>query len=106
MSETTSKKLQETWTPNYIDLIGNTPVAEIQQMSPNPKVRIFAKPEGFNPGGSVKDRICKSMIEASRSEALLGTKLYIPRKLQNVGREKYGNQIWDLIQKGWIWNGY
>ncbi|TES89051.1 MAG: cysteine synthase family protein [Anaerolineales bacterium] len=72
MSETSIKKLQEALTQNYIDLIGNTPVAEIQHMNPNPNVRIFAKLEGFNPGGSVKDRICKSMIEAAEREGLLG----------------------------------
>jgi len=72
MSETSIKKIQKALPQNYIDLIGNTPVAEIQHMSPNPNVRIFAKLEGFNPGGSVKDRICKSMIEAAEREGLLG----------------------------------
>lgn len=54
-----------------IDLIGNTPVAEIRHMNPNPQVRIFAKLEGFNPGGSVKDRICKTMIRAAERDGLL-----------------------------------
>ncbi len=57
---------------SFIDLIGNTPVVEIQRLNPNPAVRIFAKLEGFNPGGSVKDRICKSMIEAAERDGLLG----------------------------------
>ena len=55
-----------------VDLIGNTPVVEIRRMRPNPNVRIFAKLEGYNPGGSVKDRICKSMIEAAERDGLLG----------------------------------
>jgi len=57
---------------SFIDLIGNTPVVEIQRLNPNPAVRIFAKLEGFNPGGSVKDRICKSMVEAAERDGLLG----------------------------------
>jgi len=47
-------------------LIGNTPLVEIQQINPNQKVRIFCKLEGYNPGGSVKDRAAYGMI----SEAL------------------------------------
>jgi cysteine synthase len=57
---------------NFIDLIGNTPMVEMRHMRPNPRVRIFAKLEGFNPGGSVKDRICKAMIEAAERDGLLG----------------------------------
>jgi cysteinyl-tRNA synthetase len=57
---------------NLLDLIGNTPVAEIKRMNPKPgKVRIFAKLEGRNPGGSVKDRIALSMIEAAERDGLL-----------------------------------
>ncbi len=72
MSQTIQKNIQKNWTFNYMDLIGNTPIAEIQNLNPNPNVRIFAKLEGFNPGGSVKDRICKSMIEAAESDGILG----------------------------------
>lgn len=38
-----------------IDIIGNTPLVEIQKLNPNPNVKIYAKLEGNNPGGSVKD---------------------------------------------------
>jgi len=48
-----------------IDLIGNTPLAEIQRLNPNPNVRIFAKLEGNNPGGSVKDRAALNMIRSA-----------------------------------------
>ena len=54
----------------YSDLteaIGNTPMIELRRLNPNPAVRIFAKLEGFNPTGSLKDRIVKYMIE--RAEA-------------------------------------
>jgi cysteine synthase len=56
---------------NLIDLIGNTPLVEIKQLNINHKVRIFAKLENYNPGGSVKDRIARSMIEAAEREGLL-----------------------------------
>jgi len=48
-----------------IDLIGNTPMAEIKKLNPNPNVRIFAKLEGNNPGGSVKDRAALNMIRSA-----------------------------------------
>ncbi len=68
MSEVSVNKLRAL---NFVELIGNTPVVEIRHMSPNPNVRIFAKLEGFNPGGSVKDRICLSMIEAAERDGIL-----------------------------------
>ncbi|CAM3940964.1 cysteine synthase CysM [Mucilaginibacter galii] len=60
-----------------IDLIGNTPMAELQKLNPNPKVKIFAKLEGNNPGGSVKDRASLNMIRSAleRGEITPGTKL-------------------------------
>jgi len=60
-----------------IDLIGNTPMAEIKRLNPNPNVRIFAKLEGNNPGGSVKDRAALNMIRSAleRGEIKKGTKL-------------------------------
>ena len=56
---------------SVLDLIGNTPLVEVSQLSPNPRVRILAKLEGQNPGGSVKDRIAKSMIEAAEADGTL-----------------------------------
>ena len=53
------------------DLIGNTPMVDISSLSPNPKVRILAKLEGQNPGGSVKDRAARAMIEDAEREGLL-----------------------------------
>ena len=41
---------------SIIDLVGNTPMAELRKLNPNPNVTIYAKLEGNNPGGSVKDR--------------------------------------------------
>src|SRR5690349_16856381 len=51
--------------------IGHTPLVEMPRLSPSPSVRLFAKLEGHNPTGSIKDRIARSMIEAGeRSGAL------------------------------------
>jgi cysteine synthase B len=60
-----------------IDLIGNTPMAEIKRLNPNPNVRLFAKLEGNNPGGSVKDRAALNMIRSAleRGDIKKGTKL-------------------------------
>jgi cysteine synthase B len=57
--------------PSVLDLIGNTPLVEVSQLSPNPGVRILVKLEGQNPGGSVKDRIALAMIEAAEADGLL-----------------------------------
>src|SRR3990172_4836127 len=54
-----------------IQCIGNTPLASIDGLNPNPNVRLFAKLEGNNPGGSVKDRIALFMIEAAEREGRL-----------------------------------
>jgi cysteine synthase B len=60
-----------------LDLVGNTPLVELTRLHDNPKVKIFGKLEGDNPGGSVKDRAAKSMIQGAleRGEIKAGTKL-------------------------------
>jgi cysteine synthase B len=62
---------------SILDLVGNTPMAEIKRLHPNPAVRIFAKLEGNNPGGSVKDRPALNMIRSAleRGDITPGTKL-------------------------------
>jgi len=56
---------------NVLDLIGNTPIVDVSNLSPNPNVRILAKLEMQNPFGSVKDRIARSMIEAAEKDGRL-----------------------------------
>ena len=56
---------------SIVDLIGNTPVIEVSELSPNPDVKIYAKLEGQNPAGSVKDRIAKAMILSAEREGKL-----------------------------------
>ena len=60
-----------------IDIIGNTPLVEIKKLNPNPDVKIYAKLEGNNPGGSVKDRASLNMIRSAveRGDIKPGTKL-------------------------------
>ncbi len=48
-----------------LDLVGNTPLVEIKRLNPNPSVKILAKLEGNNPGGSVKDRPALNMIRSA-----------------------------------------
>lgn len=52
---------------DVLDAIGNTPLVGIPRMSPKPSVRLWAKLEGQNPTGSLKDRIAKAMIEAAEA---------------------------------------
>jgi len=48
---------------DIVEAIGNTPLVELKRLSPKPGVRIYAKLEGHNPTGSVKDRVARAMIE-------------------------------------------
>src|SRR4051812_50041001 len=50
-------------TTSLLDLVGSTPLVELGRLTPKPGVRIFAKLEGQNPTGSIKDRVAKAMIE-------------------------------------------
>lgn len=60
-----------------LDFVGNTPLVELKKLNPNPNVKLLAKLEGHNPGGSVKDRAAYSMIKGAveRGEIKPGTKL-------------------------------
>jgi cysteine synthase B len=56
---------------SVLDMIGNTPLVDVSRLSPNPNVRILAKMEGQNPGGSVKDRIARQMILEAERDGIL-----------------------------------
>ncbi|MEP6624405.1 MAG: cysteine synthase family protein [Acidimicrobiia bacterium] len=56
---------------SILDLIGNTPLVGIHALSPNPDVKIYAKLEGQNPGGSSKDRIARKMVELGERDGVL-----------------------------------
>lgn len=56
-----------------IDFIGNTPLVELQHINPNKKVRLMAKLEGHNPGGSVKDRTALGLIQGGIESGLISS---------------------------------
>jgi cysteine synthase B len=56
---------------SVLELIGNTPIVDISALSPNPGVRILAKLEGQNPGGSIKDRIAWKMVQEAEADGTL-----------------------------------
>ena len=58
---------------SVLDLIGNTPLVGVHALSPNPDVKIYAKLEGQNPGGSSKDRIARKMVELAERDGVLTT---------------------------------
>jgi cysteine synthase B len=53
--------------PSLLELVGSTPLVELPRLSPKPSVRLYAKLEGQNPTGSIKDRIAKAMIDAAEA---------------------------------------
>ena len=57
--------------PDILHLVGNTPMVRINRLNPNPAVNIYAKLEGFNPTGSINDRIAVKMIEDAEREGRL-----------------------------------
>jgi cysteine synthase len=56
---------------SVLDMIGNTPMIDVTELSPNPSVRILGKMEGQNPAGSVKDRIALNMIREAEADGRL-----------------------------------
>jgi [CysO sulfur-carrier protein]-thiocarboxylate-dependent cysteine synthase len=56
---------------SVLDLIGNTPIVDVSALSPTPGVRILAKLEGANPGGSIKDRVALNMVREAEADGTL-----------------------------------
>src|SRR5690242_10077057 len=56
---------------DIVQAIGNTPLVELKRLSPKPGVRIYVKLESYNPTGSVKDRVARSMIEDAESRGAI-----------------------------------
>jgi cysteine synthase B len=71
---------------SVLDLIGNTPLVDVSALSPNPRARIYAKLEGQNPGGSVKDRAAKWMVDEAEKDGVL-----VPGSGQVVLESSSGN---------------
>jgi cysteine synthase B len=71
---------------NILDAIGHTPLVKINRLNPKPHIPLYAKLEGFNPTGSIKDRIALKMIEqAEESGALTKGKTIIEPTSGNTG---------------------
>jgi S-sulfo-L-cysteine synthase (O-acetyl-L-serine-dependent) len=80
MSSTTKKQ------PGLLEAIGNTPLVELVNLNPNPRVKVMAKVEGNNPGGSVKDRAAYYMIkQAEESGELTKNKTIVEATSGNMG---------------------
>ncbi len=60
-----------TVTPSLLELVGSTPLVELTRLAPKPEVKLYAKLEGQNPTGSIKDRVAKAMIEAAEASGEL-----------------------------------
>jgi cysteine synthase B len=56
---------------SLLDLVGSTPLIELSRLSPKPSVRLYAKLEGQNPSGSIKDRVAKAMLDAAEASGEL-----------------------------------
>src|SRR5439155_11584181 len=69
---------------DVVQAIGNTPLIELRRLTPKPGVRIWAKMESFNPTGSVKDRVARSMIEDAEEKGLI-------RPIQTILEPTSGN---------------
>ena len=81
---------------SILDAIGNTPLVEIRKLNPNPRVKVLAKLEYFNPGGSVKDRAALYMIEAAeKSGELTPEKTIIEATSGNtgIGLKNFGDVV-------------
>jgi cysteine synthase/molybdopterin converting factor small subunit len=62
---------ERTLTPSLLETVGSTPLVELSRLAPHEGVRLYAKLEGQNPTGSLKDRIAKTMVEAAEESGEL-----------------------------------
>ena len=71
---------------DILDTIGSTPMVRINRLNTNPSVELYAKVEGFNPTGSIKDRIALKMIEQAEADgSLTKDKIIIEATSGNTG---------------------
>ncbi|MGH3092052.1 MAG: pyridoxal-phosphate dependent enzyme [Gaiellaceae bacterium] len=62
---------ERTLTPSLLETVGSTPLVELTRLAPHDGVRLYAKLEGQNPTGSIKDRVAKAMVEAAEASGEL-----------------------------------
>ena len=77
---------------NILQTIGDTPLVKINNLNPNKNVNIYAKIEGNNPTGSIKDRIARRMIELERTSKVSRGEI---RDCLIKGSKM---QVWELIK--------
>ena len=91
--------------PNILEAIGNTPLVRINKLSPRNDVEIYAKIEGQNPTGSIKDRIAYEMIkQAEREGKLIPGKTIISVGEKIFDQEEINNAI-KVAKDGWWTEG-
>ena len=83
---------------DIVEAIGNTPLVELQRLSPKPGVRIWAKLESRNPTGSVKDRVAQALIEDAEAKGADRARADDPRADLGQHRHRAGD---DLPRKGY-----
>ena len=71
---------------SLLDLVGNTPLVELPRLSPKPEVKLYAKLEGQNPTGSIKDRVALAMVEAAEPRAGPGAARADERQHRHLAR--------------------
>src|SRR6476619_3897743 len=74
-----------------LETVGRTPMLELRRLSPSPDVRLFAKLEGWNPTGSVKDRIVKHMLQHAEREGRIAPGDTVPRAHRHAGERVSGD---------------
>jgi len=85
---------------NILQKIGNTPVIRINELNPNKEVEIYAKIEGDNPTGSIKDRIALEMIiQAEQEGKLIKGKTILEPTSGNTGKEE---KLFKLLVGNWF----
>src|SRR5215472_8977577 len=70
---------------SILETIGNTPLVQLKNFSPHPSVEIYAKLEGMNPSGSVKDRVAKKMIDEAEASGLTPGSILLEPTSGNTG---------------------
>ena len=73
---------------NIIETIGNTPLVRLNRITEGIEPNIFVKVEAFNPGASVKDRICMAMIEAAEKAKIINkNKLFRGSAIKDIEKK-------------------
>src|SRR3546814_8159067 len=81
-----------------LDLVGNTPLVNLKNVNPNPRVKVYAKLEGNNPGGSVKDRAAYWMIKGARDRGDLKPGIRLIEPTSGNRSEEHTSELQSLMR--------